>query len=36
MEERISGIKDTIEEMNTMVKENVTLKKLMTGNIQEI
>jgi hypothetical protein len=28
MEERISGIKDTIEEMDRLVKENVKSKKL--------
>jgi hypothetical protein len=28
MEERISGIEDTIEEINTSVKENVKTKKI--------
>ena len=36
MEERISGIEDTIEEIDTSVKENVKPKNFMTQNIQEI
>jgi hypothetical protein len=36
MEERISGIKDTIEEINTSIKKNVKYKKFLTQNIQEI
>lgn len=37
MEERISGVKGTVKEMDTTVKENVkSKKKLLTGNIQEI
>lgn len=34
MEARISGIKDTTEEMDTLVKGNV--KKILAQNIQEI
>lgn len=30
MEKKISGIKDTIEEMNILIKENVKSKKLQT------
>ena len=36
MEERISGIEDIIEEMDTSVKENVKSKKFLTkhpGNL---
>jgi len=36
MEDRISGINDTIEEINTSVKENVKSKKVLLQNIQEI
>jgi hypothetical protein len=36
MEERISGAEDTIENMDTTVKENATCKKVLTQNIQEI
>ena len=36
MEERTSSIEDTIEEVDTSVKENVESKKLLTQNIQEI
>ena len=36
MEERISGAEDSIENMDTTVKENVKCKKLLTQNIQEI
>ena len=35
IEERISGVEDTIEEINISVKENVKSKKFMTENIQE-
>ena len=35
-EKRISGIEDTIEEIDTSVKENVKSKKFLTQNIQEI
>ena len=33
MEERISGIEDMIEEMYTLVKQNVNLKKKKKKNI---
>ena len=36
MEERISGIEDTIEEINTSIKGNVKSKKLLAQNTQEI
>ena len=36
MEERISGIEDTIENIDTAVKENTKSKKHLTQNIQEI
>jgi hypothetical protein len=36
MEERISGIEDTIEEIDTSVKENVKYKKILEKIIQEI
>ena len=36
MEERISGIEDTIEEIDTTVNENVRAKKFLTQNIQGI
>lgn len=36
MEERISGIEDTIEETDTPVKENVESKKFLTQSIQKI
>ena len=32
----MSGIEDTIEEINTLVKENVKSKKFLTQDIQEI
>jgi hypothetical protein len=35
-EERISGVKDTREEIHTSVKENVNTKLFLTQNIQEI
>jgi hypothetical protein len=35
-EERISGVEDTIEKINTTVKENSKHKKFLTQNIQEI
>ena len=34
--ERISGLEDAIENMDTLVKENTKCKKLLTQNIQEI
>ena len=36
MEERISGAEDSIESMDTTIKENANCKKILTQNIQEI
>ena len=36
MEEKISGAKDSIENMDTKIKENAKWKKILTQNIQEI
>jgi chromosome segregation ATPase len=36
MEERISGAEDSIENINTKIKENAKCKKILTQNIQEI
>jgi chromosome segregation ATPase len=36
IEERISGVEDTIENIDTSVKENTKCKKILTPNIQEI
>ena len=36
MEERISGIENTREEIDTPVKENAKYNKFLTQNIQEI
>jgi hypothetical protein len=36
MEDRISGAKDSIGNMNTTIKENAKDKKILTQNIQEI
>ena len=36
MEERISGIEDTIEEIELLAKENDKSNKLLTQNIQYI
>ena len=36
MQERISGIGDTVEEIDILVKENVKSKKFLTQNIQKI
>ena len=36
MEERISGAEDSIENMDTKIKENAKCKKILTQNIQEI
>jgi len=36
VEEKISGAEDTIENIDTTVKENTKSKKLLTQNIQEI
>jgi hypothetical protein len=35
-EERISGAKDSIENMDTTIKEKAKYKKILTQNIQEI
>jgi hypothetical protein len=34
IEERISGVEDTIENSDTIVKENAKCKKLLTQNVQ--
>ena len=36
MEERISGAEDSIENMDTTIKEHAKCKKILTQNIQEI
>jgi hypothetical protein len=36
MEERILGAEDSIENMDTTIKENAKCKKILTQNIQEI
>ena len=36
IEERISGAEDTIENIDTTIKENAKCKKILTQNIQEI
>jgi hypothetical protein len=36
IEDRISGTKDTIENVDTTVREHAKCKKLLTQNIQEI
>jgi hypothetical protein len=36
MEERISGVEDSIENIDTTIKENAKCKKILTQNIQEI
>jgi uncharacterized coiled-coil protein SlyX len=36
IEKRISVVEDTIEDIDTSVKENTKCKKLLTQNIQEI
>jgi cell division protein FtsL len=36
IEERISGAEDTLENIDTIVKENTKSKKLLTQYIQEI
>jgi hypothetical protein len=36
MEERTSGAEDTIENMDTAIKENAKCKRFITQNIQEI
>jgi chromosome segregation ATPase len=35
-EDRISGVEDTVEEIDTTVKENSKHKKLLTQSVQEI
>ena len=34
MEERISGVEDTIEEIGSLVKENIKSSKFLSQNIQ--
>ena len=36
IEERISGAEDSIENIDTTIKENAKCKKILTQNIQEI
>jgi prefoldin subunit 5 len=36
IEERISGVEDSKENMDTTIKENAKSKKILTQNIQEI
>jgi hypothetical protein len=36
IEKRILGVDDTIENINTTIKENVKCKRILTQNIQEI
>jgi hypothetical protein len=36
MEERISGAEDSVENIDTTIKENAKWKKILTQNIQEI
>ena len=36
MKEKVSGIEDMIEEINTSVKENVKAKKFLTQNIRNL
>ena len=36
IEERISGAEDSIENMDTTIKENAKCKKILTQNTQEI
>ena len=36
MEERISDAEDSIQNMDTTIKENAKSKKILTQNIQEI
>lgn len=36
LEERISGLEDTIEEINPSIKENVKVKKFVRKSIHEI
>jgi cell division protein FtsL len=36
MEERISGAEDSIENIDTTIKENIKHNRILTQNIQEI
>jgi hypothetical protein len=36
MEERMSGVEDSIENISTAIKENAKCKRILTQNIQEI
>ena len=36
MEERISGVEDSIDDIDTSVKENIKSKKVLTQNVQEL
>jgi hypothetical protein len=36
MEKRISGVEDSIGNMDTTIKENAKCKKILTQSIQEI
>jgi hypothetical protein len=36
MEESISGIEDSIKNMDTTIRENLKCKKILTQNIQEV
>ena len=36
MEERISGVENMVEKLDSLVKENAEYKKIVTQNIQEI
>jgi hypothetical protein len=36
MEEGISGTEDSIENIDTTIKENAKCKKILTQNIQEV
>jgi hypothetical protein len=36
MEERLSGTEDSIENIDTTIKENAKCKRILTQNIQEI
>ena len=36
IEERISGVEDSIENISTTINENAKCKKVLTQNIQEI
>jgi hypothetical protein len=36
MKERLSGIEDSIEEIDTLIKESAKCKTFLTQNIEEI